>query len=112
MNREMLQKAGVNLKKGLNNFSGNQLIYNRFLMSYTTDKHLADSLYSYEQEDYNSVLQQIQALKRIVGKLGIERLAEACQKVEDAIAAEKLEDMAALMDAVQKEHNMVIKALS
>ena len=111
MNREKLQDAGVDLKKGLRNFSGNQLIYNRFLMSYTTDSHLENCKKVYKEKDDVQLEEQLQALQRLVGKLGMEDFAGQCQQAIDALQAGEGQGVSDTLEEMQTTHEKVIAAL-
>ena len=86
MNREKLIAAGIDYDDGLKRMSGNEALYEKFLIKFLQDDNI-HILGKSGQVDTDTVFRAVHTLKGVSATLGIKELAEACDVICKKIRA-------------------------
>lgn len=73
-----LQKAGVDTEGALERFSGNSMLYERFLMKFPQDETFAKIAPALDADNFEEALRAAHTLKGVSANLGMNRLFHAC----------------------------------
>lgn len=76
--RQRLDLAGVDTKKAIERFMGNDGIYEEFLVRFLSDKNIETAEKALSQGNYKEAEVAIHNLKGISGSLGMDRLSSLC----------------------------------
>lgn len=74
MNKDQLMKIGVDYDEGVNRFSGNAEIYEKFLLQFKQDASFQQLDQAMKDEDYGTAFTAAHTLKGVTGNLSMNRL--------------------------------------
>jgi hypothetical protein len=109
MKKEIAEQAGIDMKAGLRAFANNKIIYDRFLLGFAKDTHLADAETAYASGDTAKAVEHLEQLCALTQKLGMLQYHAAAG---DVLAAVQAGDGAVAFDRARAEHDKVMAAFS
>lgn len=109
--KEMFSGDVINYEEGVKRFSGNQALYEKYLIRFLEDTHLADGQNAFREKDYQEMMMQMHPLKGMAGTLGMNRLFLACDEVVKALRQEQESGLKPRMEHVEQEYQQVIELL-
>lgn len=112
MNRELLEKAGINYEEGLRRFMGKTELYEKFLAKFNDDTNYSDMLHAIKEKRYEDAFKFAHAFKGVTGNLSMDDLFNKVQPLVEALRHNETDHLNALVSPVKKEYVRVTKALS
>lgn len=85
---QKLQELGVNAQEAIRRFSGNQGLYERFLLRFPQDDNFAQIGPALEAGNWEEALRAAHTLKGVAGNLSVSAVFEGCSRIVAAIRAE------------------------
>ncbi|MEG1801510.1 MAG: Hpt domain-containing protein [Oscillospiraceae bacterium] len=114
MNCQTLEKAGINYNEGVQRFSNNNALYEKFLNKFLADETMSDCRKAIESKDFDAILKTVHTLKGVSGNLSMNILYKRCALIVDAIRsgdeAAKNEIFEMFCD-VEQSYALIIEAL-
>lgn len=111
MERQELEKAGVDYAAGLEHFVENEALYVKYLGKFTTDGHFAAAWKAYDRLDYEAIEKEVHALKGLAGTLGMNRLFQACSVVVTELRKGNHFELNGQMEKVRMEYEKLVQAI-
>lgn len=115
INREIIDVNLINYKSGLNYFSNNADLYEKYIFKFLDDTHFNDAKKAFENNDNEQLLEFVHALKGITGTLAMTKLFEACCGVVNAIRAKEISKIPELFHTLEEVYSTTynyVKSLS
>ncbi|MCD8340167.1 MAG: Hpt domain-containing protein [Burkholderiales bacterium] len=102
--KKKLQDSGVNVQKGLENFGGNEDLYEKYLRKFSSEPSIHELRKAVATGDKEAGQRAAHTLKGIAGQLGMESLYDKLVKMEKNFKEELKEDQASDMPDIDAEH--------
>ncbi len=111
MNRYKLVKAGIDPNEGLNRFSNNAEMYEKFLYEFPNDTHFQEMLTAIDNNDPSNAFKAAHALKGVTGNLSIKKLYESLLPLVEEFRAGSMEKVPELLPEIKDNYESVTAAL-
>ncbi len=111
LNKEELEKCGINYRQGMIRFMNNESLFEKFLLKFKDDKSYLKLKQALEQKDCEQAFHEAHTLKGLAGNLAMDALADVTSDVTEALRAENFELGSQLMCHVDKQYEQIIQLL-
>lgn len=112
MNRQILENSGVSYAEGLNRFSDNVALYEKFLTKFLLDETMSACCNAIAVKNYANAASSAHALKGVAGNLSMTRLHLACDMLVVCLRHGDFCEVESLFLQVQTDYNQVVLAIS
>lgn len=111
MNKEILRGI-VDCEDGLRRFSGNEVLFNKFVVRFLDDKNFYEMKAAIENQDYEQAFKSGHTLKGIAGNLSLISLFDStCILVEVLRKEQYSDEMTSLLEDVTREYDRACAAI-
>ena len=111
MNRYKLTQAGVNPRAGIERFSGNKELYEKYLNTFPNDPNFGKLKDEIAAKNVEGAFQAAHALKGVSGNLSLEELFNHVVPLVEELRAGSLEHADELIIPVEESYQKVVDAL-
>lgn len=112
MDKTKLFSAGIDYDDGLKRFSGNAVLYEKFLVRFFDDKMLSELKEQLDKNDYDNAFRTAHNLKGMAGNLSIKTLYNTiCVIVEELRSKNTQADYTTLYNNVIEDYQKAKKAV-
>lgn len=112
MNRYMLAGAGIDVKEGIERFSGNKMLYQKYLFQFPEEKYDKKLRKAIEMRSPEA-FEIAHAWKGVAGNLSMNRLFEAIVPLVEALRGEAdFEKAEELLDEVDFAYKEAVEAIN
>lgn len=111
MDKQILEKSGINYNEGLHRFSENAALYEKFLNKFLTDETMSKCVDAFRQEEYDDALRAAHTLKGTTGNLSMNMLSDKCAIIVNALRVNDYNNLDELFSEAQTAYNLVIEAI-
>ncbi len=111
MNRYKLVKAGINPNEGIDRFSKNIALYEKFLLAFPEDPNYDKMLAAIADNDVVGAFKAAHALKGVTGNLSLNRLYESVCPLVEELRAQSMEHVPELLEPVKENYETAVAAL-
>lgn len=111
MNRYKLTQAGVNPRDGIERFSGNKDLFEKYLNAFPQDPNFEKLKEGLKSKNIESAFQAAHALKGVSGNLSLEELFERIVPLVEELRAGSMEHADELMVPIEESYQKVVEAL-
>ncbi|MEG0020041.1 MAG: Hpt domain-containing protein [Oscillospiraceae bacterium] len=114
MNCQVLEKAGINYNEGVQRFSNNTALYEKFLTKFVADETMDSCRNAIASKDFDSILKTVHTLKGVSGNLSMNVLYKRCAVIVEGIRSgdsQRLDDVFEQFNDVEQAYTLVIQAL-
>ena len=112
MDKEKLEKYGIDYENAIKHFAGNEALYEKFMKKFAEDNHLEIGEAALADGRNSDVLEAVHALKGVAGTLGMMELFGACSAVVAAIRNDTTDNLPDLMTEVRAEFDKACEAVN
>lgn len=109
MNKEELEKCGINYRQGMIRFMNNETLFEKFLLKFKDDKSYFQLKQALEQKNCERAFHEAHTLKGLAGNLAMDALAKVTSDVTEALRAGNLELGSQLLCHVEKQYEQIIQ---
>lgn len=111
MDRSRLQAAGIDYDTALARFVGKSDIYEKYLVKFLDDTHVADAKQAFEQENYKEMLEQTHALKGLAGTLGMTELYQVSSDIVNVLRSDKIDGLGDKLYSMKEIHERLCEVI-
>ncbi len=111
MDREELERGGVDYGGAMDRFMGNQALYEKFLLKFPTDATFPALREALEADDCQAAFMQAHTLKGLTGNLSLDSLAKLAVPMVEALRGGDLAAAKALFPALEAEYDRLCAAI-
>ncbi|MBF0611398.1 MAG: response regulator [Magnetococcales bacterium] len=105
---------GIHTKKGLERLAGNHVLYRRLLCRFARERQdvLIDLDKMVQEKNWQDARHLVHNLKGVAGNLGMEKLFQASDSMENALAQQSMAEYEAVLPSLQNHLQEVMKSLA
>ena len=107
-----LKGAGVDIEGALRRFSGNSVLYEKFLKKLLTDSTFSLITKDFERENREDALMATHTLKGVTANLGMDRLFNISSFMVDHIRADRFDEAAGAYPELEKAYRELCRLLA
>lgn len=110
-NQELLESAGIEVNDAVRRFSGNMVLYEKFLTKFLKDDSFERLKTSLVGNNAEEVFKAAHTLKGVAGNLGMKQLYEKSEEMVVAYRNNHTEKFSELFQSVEKIYQKVCEAI-
>lgn len=111
LNKEKLEKAGIDYEQGIKHFACNTEIYEKYLLRFKDDPIYGELCVEIEAGDYNAAFRNAHALIGVTGNLGMMDFGEKVSNLIEELRHGKYDNMDALLVDFRASYARTVEAL-
>lgn len=111
MNREKLERVGVDYEDGLRRFAYNEELYRSYLYRFMEEKYYEKMVTALGSGDAEMAFEQAHTLKGVVGTLGMQELFKDLIPVVERFRNGDITDYAQMLAPMRKSYEQIIEAI-
>lgn len=109
---DILKQASVEVEKALARFSGNSMLYEKFLIKFLQDDSFKKIEDAVEARDSQEMLTASHTLKGVAGNLGFVALMDACAEMVKQLRSNNMEGALEAYPGVKETYETVCAAIN
>lgn len=110
--KQRAKDAGIDVDSGVERFSGNEMLYEKFLRRFADDKSYAEFVTALSYNDCDVAFNAAHTLKGVSGNLSLIRLQKLVSEQVEYLRAGDLEAAKRMLEAVSAAYKDVLDVLS
>ena len=109
--RDIAEQSGIDYAQAMDRFGDNEALYLRLSAKFSDDPHFDALEQALATEDFFTAQREVHSLKGVAGNLSFLALYETSCSVNDALRADDIQAVNALMPTLREEYRRVRDAL-
>lgn len=110
--KQIAQNAGIDIDSGVERFSGNEMLYEKFLHRFADDKSYSELVAALSDDDCSAAFNAAHTLKGVSGNLSLIRLQEIVSEQVEYLRLGDLDAGKRILEEVSAAYKDILKILS
>lgn len=111
MDKEAMEKIGMDVAGALERFMGNEVLYIKFLKKFLDDKNYENLKKYMEEENIEEAFRCAHTLKGLGANLGMEQLYRCISPLVEMLRSGTMEGAAKVMEQVTDEYEKIVRLI-
>lgn len=114
MNRDILEKNGIDYAAGLGRFMEDEELYDEMLTAFLSDDSFSKASEAFSSKDYTMLFEQAHAIKGVSGNLDMRELYRASGELSELLRHDKTparSAVAALFEQMELAYHQVVNGI-
>lgn len=110
--KQRAKNAGINIDAGVERFSGNEMLYEKFLHRFADDKSYSELVTALSDNDCDAAFNAAHTLKGLSGNLSLTRLQKLVSEQVEYLRAGNLDAAKLMLEEISAAYKDVLDILS